>query len=120
MLVVLGSACEREVFTPGFGDPYEIIDFDVPGGPDKPPRLVGDWLMLLVAYPGGCADHTFTIDSTVRRDTAHVWVRHDNGGDTCEAYITDELNIELPTGVLGSRIIAMHDPAGDPPHLLRW
>lgn len=119
-LCFVSISCAPVEFNPSFGDPYEIIDTDVPGGPDKPPQLVGDWLMMLVAYPGGCTDHTFTVESTVKQDTAHVWVRHNSGGDSCEAYITDELSLELPTGVLGSRIIAMHDPAGDPPHLLRW
>ncbi len=119
-LFLLPLSCTPEEFAPDFGDPYEIIDSDVPGGPDQPPQLVGDWLMMMVAYSGGCKDHTFTVGSAVRQDTAHIWVNHAAAGDTCEAYLIDELSLELPTGVLSSRIIAMHDPAGDPPHLLRW
>lgn len=114
------SACSTTDFTPDFGDPYEIIVNDIPGAPDKPPRILGDWLFIMVAYSGGCTDHNFSVESVVRRDTAHIWIQHANGGDTCEAYITDDLNLELSTGVLSARIIAMHDPAGDPPHVLKW
>ncbi len=124
LLVFIGcaclTACEQQEFTPDFGDPYEIIVNDVPGAPDKPPRVLGDWLMIMVAYSGGCSDHDFNVTSVVRRDTAHIWVQHDNGGDACEAFITDDLSLKLPTGVLATRVIAMHDPAGDPPHLLKW
>lgn len=114
------AGCSSEPVTPSFGDPYEIIVNDVPGAPDKPPRILGDWLFIMVAYGGGCADHDFNVQSIIRQDTAHIWIQHQNGGDTCEAYITDELNLELPSGVLSTRVIAMHDPAGDPPHLLKW
>ena len=122
-VILLGiciSACAEPQFTPEFGDPYEIIVNDVPGAPDKPPHILGDWLMIMVAYSGGCEDHDFSVTSVVRRDTAHIWVHHKNGGDACEAYITDDLSLKLPTGVLATRVIAMHDPAGDPPHLLKW
>ena len=118
--MILGlPACDRPDFTPDFGDPYDIIVSDIPGAPDKPPRILGDWLFIMVAYSGGCTDHDFSLESAIRRDTAHIWIRHANGGDTCEAYITDDLNLELSAGVLNARIIAMHDPAGDPPHVLK-
>lgn len=119
-LLAAFSGCSEEPFVPNFGDPYEIITNDVPGAPDKPPRLLGDWLLIMVAYSGGCEDHVFDVESVVRQDTAHVWVKHNNSGDSCEAYVVDELSLELPTGILTSRVIAMHDPAGDPPHLLKW
>ncbi len=120
LIIAFMAGCDPVEFTPDFGDPYEIIVNDVPGAPDKPPRIVGDWLFIMVSYPGGCTDHDFDVETVVRRDTAHIWVHHANGGDTCEAFITDDLSLELPTGVLSTRIIAMHDPAGDPPHVLKW
>ncbi len=120
LILLVPLACSPETFTPDFGDPYEIIVNDIPGAPDKPPRLLGDWLFIMVAYSGGCKDHEFNVETVVRRDTAHIWVKHESGGDSCEAYIKDDLNIELPSGVLSTRVIAMHDPAGDPPHFLKW
>ena len=82
--------------------------------------MVGDWLLLMVAYAGGCADHQFQLNSAIRQDTAHIWIAHENGGDSCEAYITDDLSLKLSPAVLNARVIAMHDPAGEPPHLLKW
>lgn len=120
LILLVPTACTPENFSPDFGDPYEIIVSDIPGAPDKPPILIGDWLFIMVAYSGGCQDHEFSVETVVRRDTAHIWVKHANGGDSCEAYIKDDLNLELPNGVLSTRVIAMHDPAGDPPHLLKW
>ncbi len=76
--------------------------------------------MIMVGYSGGCKDHTFDVETVVKRDTAHIWINHKGGGDSCEAFITDDLTLKLPTGVLATRVIAMHDPAGDPPHLLKW
>lgn len=124
MLIVLSwmtvAGCTDPGPQPQFGDPYEILVNQIPGGPDAPPTIAGDWLLLTVTYDGGCTDHEFALESYVRRDTAHIWLRHTNAGDTCEARIVDDLNVALPTGVLDRRVIALYDPAGTEPHFLKW
>jgi hypothetical protein len=114
------AACEPAPLTPTFGAAYELVLNDSPGGPDTPPRLQGDYLLATLGYGGGCSDHDFSLGYTVRRDTAHVWIIHDDGGDTCEAWLLDELHLELPTAVRDAGVIALHPPDGDVPYLLRW
>ena len=118
LLILAG--CTTEGPYPNFGAPYEIIVNEAGGGPDTPPRITGDWLLMTVAYAGGCEDHEFQLETFARRDTSHVWLHHISNNDNCEAHIIDDLNIELPTGVQAMRVIAIHDPNGSMPHLIKW
>ena len=117
---ILFAGCREEVLQPQFGAPYEIVINEIAGGPDAPPHINGHWLFLTVQYSGGCTDHEFLFESYLRRDTAHVWLNHFSNDDTCEAEILDDLNIELPGSIRDMGVIALYDPVGGPPHLLKW
>ncbi|MEZ4700415.1 MAG: hypothetical protein R2834_08800 [Rhodothermales bacterium] len=119
-IAVLASGCEPAPVAPAYGAPYEIILNDSPGGPDVPPRLHGDRLLTTLSYIGGCADHQFELGYAVRPDTAHIWIAHKDGDDTCDAELTDELHLPLPLPVRGANVIALHVPDGTAPYILRW
>ena len=63
-------------------------------------ELSGDRLVLNVSYGGGCAEHRFAVcwdgafveESPVR---AVLALRHDSGGDSCEAYLTRDIEVDL-------------------------
>jgi len=59
-----------------------------------------DLLNMRVSYSGGCADHCFKLvwSGTVPVDyPADVWLlmTHNNNGDNCESFITDDLSFDL-------------------------
>ncbi len=103
-----------------FGDPYEIVLSEVPALPAEPPALVGDSLVLNVAYTGGCRDHTFIVRHTTARDTTHLWIVHDDAGDACEAYLHADLRLSVPAGALKAPVVVLETPQGGPPFMLRW
>lgn len=103
-----------------FGSGYEILTNETSAAPDEPPAIVSDTLKALVSYPGGCEDHEFEIDSEVRRDTSRLWLRHDAGGDDCEAMITDRLELPVSSDVLEANTILLLNPNADVPFVLRW
>lgn len=60
----------------------------------------GDRLTLNVSYSGGCGEHRFALcwdGAFLESDPvqAAMTLRHDSGGDTCEAYITHDIDIDL-------------------------
>ena len=113
--------CEEGPVGPNFGSSYDVIIDHTTGAPESPPRLAGEWLLLKIAYTGGCVDHSFELQSDVRIDTAHIWLNHTlPAPDTCEAMISDDLSIELPLGVYTHHTIALHIPPGGPPYMLKW
>ena len=127
--IVLGfalfSACGAPASENGdprgrFGDPYEVETNTSPAAPDEPPALIADSLSVLVSYPGGCADHHFDLGSSLVGDSATVWIRHDSGGDGCEARISDRIQLDVPESVLGAPNVYLLNPTGDAPYLLRW
>ncbi len=122
MLVLLAGllGCGQEPVRPHFGLAYEIVIDGTPGGPDRPPRLLGDRLLATLAYAGGCADHAFSLGYAMRRDTAHVWIVHEAGEEPCDEPMLDDLHLQLPLAVRGSPVIAMHHPEGRIPYVLRW
>ena len=120
VIALILTGCQAPVLQPEFGAPYEIIINESGGSPDAPPRITGDWLLLTVSYTGGCTDHEFILESESRRDTAYVWLNHIDHNDACASQIIDDLSIELPTGILATRIISMFDPSGEIPHYLKW
>ncbi len=103
-----------------FGDPYEILTNLSPNSPDEPPAIVSDSLSVLVAYAGGCAEHTFEPRARVTGRAAAILLRHDNGGDTCEAYLHDRIVVPLPGDVLEAPEIHLLNPHADTPFVLRW
>lgn len=103
-----------------FGSPYEVVTNVASTAPDEPPALISDSLSVMVAYPGGCADHAFTLGSSVDGDTAVVWLRHDDGGDRCEALITERIRVAVPPSVLDAHRIHLVNPNADVPFVLRW
>jgi hypothetical protein len=117
---LLIAGCEPATVLPRFGAPYELVPSGSPGGPDTPPRIQGDRLLATLSYIGGCADHEFKLDYTARADTMHIWIVHEDGGDTCDAYLMDDLILELPLPVRGSSPVALHAPEGGKPYVLRW
>ena len=76
-------------------DAYEIA---IDG--DAAPRIVDDFLVVTVSRGGGCEEHLFTLEVGPRiRARAppelDVAITHDNMGDACEAYMTDEVAFDL-------------------------
>ena len=113
--------CTEGTVAPDFGSPYEVIIDSTPGAPESPPRLAGEWLLVKIAYTGGCADHKFELERDVRRDTVHVWLKHSiPAPETCSDTINDDLSIELPLGIYAHHTIALHIPPGGPPYMLKW
>ena len=103
-----------------FGAPYEIVLGRAPADPDMPPAIDDDTLRALVAYPGGCEDHDFELARETSQDTVRLWLRHDAGGDDCEAMIADEVRVPLPEADLEGRTVVLENPHGGPPFMLRW
>lgn len=120
ILLLAIAGCRDEAAPPDFGAPYDLVWNDAPGGPDVPPRIQGDYLLATLSYEGGCADHAFTLDYHIRQDTAFVWIQHESGGDTCEAYLTDEIHLALPLPVRSTPVIALTPPDGGRAYVLRW
>lgn len=115
------SHCNRSPVTPEFGIPYDVIIDFTAGAPESPPRITDDWLFVNVYYEGGCLDHSFSIEKELRRDTAHIWLRHNTPApDPCIDPISDELGLQLPLGVRTHHTIALHIPPGGPPFMLKW
>lgn len=77
---------------PSKSDPFEASQ----------PKLKGDVLQLDVSYGGGCEDHFFTAYSTGKFDDASpvnidLFISHDANNDSCEAYLSEQLEIDLST-----------------------
>ena len=108
-LVTLAIGCDAyDADQPlDFGDPYSL---DV--GDARPALYVsGGRISVPVAYSGGCAEHTFALRSNVSGGDATVWFVHDDGGDMCEAYISEGLDARLPAAVDAAERITLRAPA---------
>lgn len=103
-----------------FGSEYEIVTNENDALPDEPPALVGDTLFAHVAYPGGCTDHDFELVSEVRSDTARLWLRHQDHGDDCEAWISDRVEMLVSESVKQAPTILLMNPNASEPFVLRW
>lgn len=103
-----------------FGDPYRLVPGIHSAAPDTYPALVGDTLVALVTYPGGCDDHAFSLKVDATPDTTLLWLVHDANGDACEAMVQDELRLPLPSDVRRAPVVALLDPNEPVPHILRW
>ncbi len=103
-----------------FGAPYDILTNRSPHSPDEPPAITGDSLSVLVGYAGGCAEHAFEAQTRVAGRAAAILIRHDDGGDSCEAYLHDRIVLPLPGRVLESPEIHLLHPQGEAPFALRW
>ncbi len=123
LLVVAWAGCNTPSAPPAperFGDPYDILTNLAPHAPDEPPAIVSDSLSALVTYAGGCAEHTFEAHARVTGRAAAILLRHDNGGDACEASLHDRIVLPLPANVLESPEIHLLHPKGGDPFILRW
>ena len=96
-------------------DPFEIVEavgLDTlsirPSDPPYTPTsvtvgpLTSDTLALRVAYGGGCAEHRFRLYGSAEFADNHrhpvqnyLMLVHNDGGDTCEALISEELRFDL-------------------------
>lgn len=103
-----------------FGSPYQIVTNVSTAAPDEPPAVVSDSLVVLVTYAGGCNDHEFELASSVAGDSAEVWLIHDDGGDDCEALISERLLFAVPDRVLDASRIHLLNPNSDAPFVVRW
>ena len=64
-------------------------------------RIEGDTLFVPVAYGGGCVQHTFVMcwptqgfsKSLPPQVDLELW--HDSGNDTCEAYLHEDVEVDL-------------------------
>jgi hypothetical protein len=104
----------------GFGSPYEIVTNPTPAAPDESPAVASDSLLVLVRYAGGCVDHDFDLIASVSGDSAEVRLVHDDGGDECEALISERLRLAVPERVLSASRIHLRNPNSDVPFILRW
>ncbi len=123
LLVGVWAGCNAPSEPPAperFGDPYEILTNLSPHSPDEPPAIASDSLSALVAYAGGCAEHTFELHARATGRAAAILLRHDNGGDTCEAWLHDRIVLPLPANILESPEIHLLHPQGEAPFILRW
>lgn len=62
--------------------------------------IVGDWLTLRVSYSGGCAQHSFDVywsNSWIYTEPPQTYllITHNANYDFCEAWITQDLSINL-------------------------
>lgn len=113
--------CNEEPVAPDFGAPYAILIDNSIGAPESLPEMADDWLLLKISYSGGCVDHVFELERDVRKDTAHIWLKHTiPTADSCEDTISDDLSIQLPFGVHTHHTIALHLPPGGAPYMLKW
>ena len=76
-------------------DAYEIA---IAG--DDAPAIVDDTLTVTLSRGGGCKDHDFTLVAAPEfreKDPVELafTIVHDNMGDMCEAYLTDEVEFDL-------------------------
>jgi len=60
-----------------------------------------DVLTLNVSYGGGCQEHEFELYMTPptfmesNPVQANIYLRHDGNGDTCEAYLTEDVSFDI-------------------------
>jgi len=86
------------------GAPWPKLDeFDL-----KAVRIEGDELVMSVSYAGGCAEHAFsyyTNGAVLKTNPpgADIIIRHDGNGDSCEAYLSEDLRINLKSIRLQNR-----------------
>lgn len=102
-----------------FGDTYRVLEqISTPDGGmrDVAPHIDGDLLAVTVQYAGGCADHVFDVQARTVRDrgapVVEVWLVHDDGGDQCEAAITDRRALPLPASVVEAPRAVLLTPGG--------
>ncbi|MCK5536244.1 MAG: hypothetical protein KAI79_05415 [Bacteroidales bacterium] len=62
--------------------------------------ILGEWLNLKVSYGGGCENHTFKaywsgVLEYSNPPQTYVLLTHQSNNDFCEAYITQDLSINL-------------------------
>lgn len=89
LFALLAVGCDSSGIEVDFGDPYRVA-------PGADVTLEGLTLRVPVTYSGGCAEHRFRPFSDFQtEDTTRLWLVHDANGDTCEALITDTLDVQL-------------------------
>jgi len=80
----------------GLNDPWPKLDaFQL-----LEASIEGDILTVGVAYPGGCKEHAFTYFTNgpvlkTNPPGADIIIRHDKNGEECEAFISQDLTIDL-------------------------
>ncbi|SRR5690606_12055586 len=100
-----------------YGAPYDFFVETAPGpnGEGSPaPFLSEDGVLhVTVRYTGGCAEHTFRLETELTDAVATVWLVHEDDGDTCEALLMNHLRIRLSNAVLARPRIVLAAPAGE-------
>jgi hypothetical protein len=100
LILILFSGCDSSTLPAPYTD-HRLPDdlqsdvFELNGA-----RMDGSILHLNVSYGGGCAMHTFTAYNTGQIMKSNppglvLYVAHDGGGDLCEAYLTEDVQIDL-------------------------
>ena len=112
----------RPLIARDFGAPYAVRLGAVASFPEAPARptpavtAAGD-LWVVVAYHGGCAEHTFTPDvDGLSPGRTVVWLHHDAGGETCRGVVEDTLRIRLAASLrpgTGAPALSLATPEGD-------
>ncbi len=120
-LVLAAIGCDALVDRPelarDFGSPYNVLFGEVVeaanGLTQATPFTDGSGaLHVAVQFTGGCANHTFRADHTLAEASATVWLVHASNGETCEALLSVEVVVPLPSDVLEKDDIILVGPSG--------
>ena len=108
-LLLLSAGCDAERLQLGPFDDQQnsnVSDHRLPDDLDSDAfelnraRMDGSVLHLNVSYSGGCEEHIFNAYNTgqVMKSLPPglvLYIAHDGGGDLCEAYLTEDVQIDL-------------------------
>lgn len=118
VLALLLAGCdliERPPLADEFGAPYDIV-LGAPasgeGGLPTPAITDDGDLVVVVAYRGGCHDHSFGLRFAIADAAARLWIVHEDFGDACEGLQQEELAFALGPNVLAQPTVELLDPGG--------
>lgn len=106
LALLLTVGCDSSGIEVDFGDPYRVdVTEDV--------ALDGQVLRVPVEYAGGCAEHRFGPFTAFEEGSARIWLVHDDGGDGCEALVTETVVVRLSSADTAPPRIDLVVPTGD-------
>jgi len=111
LIIALGCEVTDNLSSePEFGDPYTIATTVTPT--TTAPRLDASGLHVTVQYSGGCRTHEFQLQYRIQGETTEIWLRHDDNGDLCEAYLTETRQLAVSFRALETENVVLLTPDG--------